>query len=64
MLGQSGIPLRERWVPLDEQVEDLPERVDGIAGGVELALEREANLSKRGCGALLRFGPKWRCVAG
>ena len=47
MLGQSGKPLREPWVPLDEQVEDLPERVDGIAGGVELALEGEVNLSKR-----------------
>ena len=56
MLGRPGKPLPERWVPLDEQVEHLPERVDGIEGGVKLVPEREANLSKRGCGPLLRFG--------
>ncbi len=56
MLGRPGKPLPERWVPLDGQVEHLPERVDGIEGGVKLVPEREANLSKRGCGPLLRFG--------
>ena len=51
MLGQAGEPLPERGVPLDEQVEHLAQRVDGVACGMELALKRESGLSVRGRGA-------------